>query len=70
MLMNLAGIISSAVFREQDAPVYKPALIIVATFQGCYIVMALVVRVYYTRLNKKIENGEHVVKGMEHNPDY
>jgi hypothetical protein len=28
------------------------------------------VRVYYTRLNKKIENGEHVVKGMEHNPDY
>jgi hypothetical protein len=32
MLINLAGIISSAVFREQDAPVYKPALINVATF--------------------------------------
>ncbi|OAA63471.1 Major facilitator superfamily domain, general substrate transporter [Niveomyces insectorum RCEF 264] len=68
---NVAGIVSSLVFRTQDAPVYKPALVTAAVCQGCYIILALGLRQYYVRLNKKIDRGEipHV-EGMEGNPKY
>ncbi|KAF7559925.1 hypothetical protein G7046_g4224 [Stylonectria norvegica] len=36
MGQNLAGIISSSVFRAQDAPIYKPALITIACTQVSY----------------------------------
>ncbi|KAL2216043.1 major facilitator superfamily domain-containing protein [Thermoascus aurantiacus ATCC 26904] len=41
MFQNLGGIISSAVYRAQDAPVYRPALITVSDFQGVFIVICL-----------------------------
>lgn len=41
MFQNLGGIISSAVYRAQDAPVYRPALITVSVFQGVFIVICL-----------------------------
>ncbi|KAI1077230.1 MFS general substrate transporter [Whalleya microplaca] len=67
MAQNLGGIISSAVFREQDAPVYKPALITVACCQGSFIVICLGLREHFRRLNKKLDNGEvvHVSGGKE-----
>ena len=68
---NLAGIISSAVFRAQDAPVYKPALITVAVTQGIFIVVALAQRQYYARLNKKLDAREITrVVGIENNPNF
>lgn len=67
MAQNLAGIVSSAVFREQDAPIYKPALITVACCQAAFMVVCLGVREYYRRLNKKLDSGEvvHVSGGKE-----
>lgn len=70
MSQNLAGIVSSLVFRNQDAPVFRPALITAAVCQGGYIIAALALRQYYVRLNRKIDNGEVQVKGMEKNPNY
>ncbi|KAI2473610.1 MFS general substrate transporter [Annulohypoxylon bovei var. microspora] len=71
MAMNLAGIISSLIYRDQDAPVYRPALITVGCTQGVFIVTALTMRQYYARLNKKLDSGEipHAL-GMEARPQY
>ncbi|KAF8855913.1 MFS general substrate transporter [Acephala macrosclerotiorum] len=68
---NLAGIISSAVFRAQDALIYKLALITVAVTQGVFIAFCLLQRQYYARINKKLDNGEiGQVTGMELNPGF
>ncbi|WYZ46061.1 hypothetical protein EsH8_IX_000286 [Colletotrichum jinshuiense] len=71
MAMNLAGIISSMVFRAEDAPVYRPALITVGITQGVFIVACLALRQYYVRLNKKLDAGEMAhAPGMEARPEY
>ncbi|KAJ3539835.1 hypothetical protein NM208_g5323 [Fusarium decemcellulare] len=71
MGQNLAGIVSSLIFRAQDAPVYKPALITAAVCQGGYLVVAMGLRQYYVRLNREIDRGEILfAKGMENNPNY
>lgn len=71
MAMNLAGIISSLVYRDQDAPVYRPALVTNGCFQGVFIVAALLMRQYYARLNKKLDSGELAhAPGMETRPEY
>ena len=69
--MNLAGIVSSLVFRPQDAPVYRPALIAVGTTQGVFVIACMALRQYYIRLNRKLETGKlpHA-PGMEHRPNY
>lgn len=69
--MNLAGIISSVSFRDQDAPVYRPALVTVGVTQGVFIVVALAMRWYYVRENKKLDSGEVAhAPGMENRPQY
>lgn len=71
MGQNLAGIISSAVFRDQDAPVYKPALITVACCQATFMVVCLGLREHFRRLNKKLDSGEVVhVSGGKERPEY
>ncbi|KAI2623629.1 MFS general substrate transporter [Hypomontagnella submonticulosa] len=71
MGMNLAGIISSLIYRAEDAPVYRPALITVGCTQAVFIVTALAMRQYYVSLNKKIDAGElHCAPGMEARPEY
>ncbi|GJD00492.1 major facilitator superfamily transporter [Colletotrichum higginsianum] len=71
MAMNLAGIVSSMVFRAEDAPVYRPALITVGVTQGIFIVACLTLRQYYVNLNKKLDSGELAfAPGMEARPEY
>ncbi|KAI2635788.1 MFS general substrate transporter [Hypomontagnella submonticulosa] len=71
MAQNLAGIISSAVFRAEDAPVYKPALITVACCQAVFMVLCLGLREHFRRLNKKLDSGEIVhVSGGRERPGY
>ncbi len=41
MAMNLAGVCSSVSFRDQDAPVYRPALITAGITQGVFVVACL-----------------------------
>ncbi|KAI0173364.1 MFS general substrate transporter [Hypoxylon sp. FL1284] len=71
MAMNLAGVVSSLIYRAQDAPVYRPALVTVGCTQGVFILAAVAMRQYYASLNKKIESGElpHA-PGMESRPEY
>ncbi|KAI5866822.1 MFS general substrate transporter [Durotheca rogersii] len=71
MGMNLAGVISSMIYRAEDAPVYRPALITVGCTQGVFIITALVMRQYYARFNKKLDSGEVAhAPGMESRPEY
>lgn len=69
--MNLAGIASSKSFRDQDAPVYKPALIAAGVTQGVFIATALAMRQYYAYQNKRLDRGDvpHA-PGMENRPQY
>ena len=71
MGQNLAGIVSSCVFRAQDAPVYKPALITVACCQAAFMVVCLGLREHFRRENGKLERGEKVhVSGGKERPEY
>ena len=67
MAQNLAGIVSSAVFRQEDAPIYKTALITIASCQGAFMIVCLALREHYRRENKKLESGEkvHISGGLE-----
>ena len=68
---NLAGIISSLVFRAQDAPIYRPASITIAVCQFVFIFICLATRQYYARLNRKLDSGEMAfAEGREAKPDY
>ncbi|KAM5343978.1 hypothetical protein ACJ41O_012515 [Fusarium nematophilum] len=49
MGQNLAGIVSSLIFRAQDAPIYRPSLVTAAVCQGGYLVVAMGLRQYYAR---------------------
>lgn len=71
MAQNLAGIISSAVFRAQDAPVYQPALVTVACCQAVFMVICLGLKENYRRLNNKLDSGEIVhISGGKERPGY
>lgn len=68
---NLGGIVSSGVYRAQDAPSYRPALI---TVSGCLfgcLLLCVYLRLSYTRLNKKLAKGlenpsEHLPTGEKY----
>ncbi|RAO65926.1 uncharacterized protein BHQ10_001938 [Talaromyces amestolkiae] len=68
---NIGGILSSAVFRAQYAPVYAPALITVAICQGLLLVALIAMRQYYVFQNKKLATGELAPpKELENNHDF
>ncbi|OAL23908.1 hypothetical protein AYO20_10820 [Fonsecaea nubica] len=70
-LQNIAGIISSYAFRSQDAPVYRPALIVSGCFQGGMLLTASFAWFYYRRVNRQLDSGKRTsVRGMEQNPDF
>ncbi|KIY00448.1 uncharacterized protein Z520_04133 [Fonsecaea multimorphosa CBS 102226] len=70
-LQNIAGIISSYAFRSQDAPVYRPALIVSGCFQGGLILAASFAWFYYRRVNQQLDSGKKTsVRGMEQNPEF
>lgn len=71
LFTNLAGIISSASFRTQDAPIYRPALTVTGCFQAGFVLSGLAMRQYFVKKNKDLDSGKvQSVKEMEHNPDY
>lgn len=71
MFMNLAGVISSMVFRAEDAPVYRPALVTVGCTQGVFIITALLMRWYYANYNRKLDAGIiPYAPGMQNRPQY
>ncbi|KAI1078462.1 major facilitator superfamily domain-containing protein [Whalleya microplaca] len=61
-LQNLGGIVSSLVFRSEDAPVYRPALITSGVFQGCVVVLAASAWVWYRRENRRKGDDDGVVR--------
>ncbi|OKL57414.1 hypothetical protein UA08_07657 [Talaromyces atroroseus] len=61
MFTNLGGIVSSGVYRQQDAPTYRPALITVSVCQAVFIVICFGMRVVYSRMNRDLARGKTVV---------
>ncbi|RFU25169.1 hypothetical protein B7463_g11168, partial [Scytalidium lignicola] len=70
-LQNIGGIISSESFRSQDSPVYAPALIVSACFQGFMILSATGAYLYYRQMNRKLDSGEIAfITGREDYPEF
>ncbi|KAJ5849059.1 Major facilitator superfamily domain general substrate transporter [Penicillium rubens] len=61
-LANLMGVVSSNIFRTQDAPKYFPALITTASFGGVGIILTLCLGLWMIADNKKRDRlqGVHV----------
>lgn len=55
MFQNLGGIISSCVYRTQDAPTYRPALITIAACQFGFLIICTAMRQVYARLNVRLQ---------------
>jgi hypothetical protein len=69
--MNLAGIISSVSFRDNEAPVYKSALVLAGATQAGFAATALAMRFYYVHMNKKLDTGViPYAPGMSKRPSY
>ncbi|KAJ5851272.1 uncharacterized protein N7529_010657 [Penicillium soppii] len=52
-MANLMGVVSSNIFRKQDAPNYLPALITTASFGGCGIVLTLCLGLWMMADNRR-----------------
>lgn len=62
---GLGGIIGSLVFREHDAPQYRPGLWAAITSQLITIVIVLGLTVKFKRDNKKVDRGETQIEGSD-----
>ncbi|KAL4876204.1 major facilitator superfamily domain-containing protein [Aspergillus karnatakaensis] len=58
MFQNLGGIVSSGVYRDQDAPTYRPALITVSACLAAFLAICISMRVVYSRMNKALKSDE------------
>ncbi|QDS68817.1 hypothetical protein FKW77_006268 [Venturia effusa] len=59
------GITASNIFRQQDAPDYIPALVVVICTQGLSVLHVLKNFYVYSRSNKRADRGEIVIEGQE-----
>jgi len=62
---GIGGIISSLVFRQQDAPQYKPGLIVVVALQALTIVLVGKNLWYFSVQNRRADEGRLVIEGQE-----
>ncbi|KAL3458117.1 major facilitator superfamily domain-containing protein [Aspergillus heterothallicus] len=70
MFQNLGGIVSSAVYRAQDAPIYRPALLTVSGCLGGFLVITAIMRFVYSGLNRGLREGVEGPKGFEPGAKY
>ncbi|CAH0058143.1 unnamed protein product [Clonostachys solani] len=69
--MNLAGVLSSVSFRDNEAPVHQTALILAGATQAGFAVTALAMRYYYVQMNNKLDKGLiPYAPGMSRRPEY
>jgi len=59
-LANLMGVVSSNIFRNQDAPKYLPALATTAAFGGTGVVLTLLLGVWMLVDNKRRDTKQGV----------
>jgi MFS family permease len=59
-LANVMGLVSSNVFREEDAPKYMPALITMACFGGCGAVLASLTGLYMVFDNRRRDRRQGI----------
>ncbi|KAE9362545.1 major facilitator superfamily protein [Stipitochalara longipes BDJ] len=61
---GLGGIIASLVFRQQDAPGYKPGLYVLIALQALTVVLVSKNFWLFSRKNRKADKGELVIEGQ------
>ncbi|KAH3903761.1 hypothetical protein HBI56_170250 [Parastagonospora nodorum] len=59
------GIAASNIFRQQDAPKYTPAMVVVIATQVLSILHVLKNFYFYSRMNRKAGRGEKILEGQE-----
>ncbi|EME43430.1 hypothetical protein DOTSEDRAFT_54250 [Dothistroma septosporum NZE10] len=61
---GISGIIAANIFRQQDAPEYKPAIITVIVLNGLSVLHVVKNFYVYARMNRKADRGELVIEGQ------
>jgi ABC-type Fe3+ transport system permease subunit len=61
-MANLMGVVSSNIFRKEDAPNYLPALITTASFGACGIILTLCLGLWMMADNRRRDRlqGVHI----------
>ncbi|KAJ5157933.1 Major facilitator superfamily domain general substrate transporter [Penicillium coprophilum] len=67
-LANLMGVVSSNIFRKQDAPNYLPALITTASFGGTGIILTLCLGLWMMADNRRRDRSQGVHLGARDVP--
>ena len=62
---GISGIIAATIFRQQDSPGYKPALITVIIMNASSVLIVAKNFWLYRRLNRKADRGEILIEGQE-----
>ncbi|SMQ50473.1 unnamed protein product [Zymoseptoria tritici ST99CH_3D7] len=65
MLSAVAGIYSSLVFRQQDAPAYVPGLVACMAANGLAVGLAAITTVVLRWQNRRADRGEVILAGLE-----
>jgi hypothetical protein len=60
----IGGIIASNIFRQADAPEYRPAMVAAILTQAVTVALVAKNFVVYGRANKRAERGEVVIEGQ------
>jgi MFS family permease len=61
----IGGICATLIFRQQDAPAYRPAMITVLCTQAVTVLHILKNFYIYSRKNRKADQGGPVIEGQE-----
>ncbi|GIZ41348.1 hypothetical protein CKM354_000465400 [Cercospora kikuchii] len=62
---GISGIIAANIFRQQDAPGYKPALITVIVMNASSILLVSKNFWLYRKLNRKADRGDILIEGQQ-----
>jgi hypothetical protein len=61
---GIGGIIGSTVFREQDAPNYRPGIMTTMIANGLIIVIVALLTIKFHRANKRADGGGKIIEGQ------
>jgi len=62
---GVGGIIGSSVFRDQDAPKYRPGIMSCMIASGLVIILVVALDFKFWRANKRAEAGGKIIEGQE-----
>jgi hypothetical protein len=61
---GLGGIVTSLVYRQQDAPGYRPGVAVSIALQGLIILLVGMNTLWFTYRNRQVRRGGKPIEGL------